>query len=423
MKYRDRLIAALTSLLTMSASAMAKDPCQIWHYWGTGAEHDAIKAVIDIYNKEYPDAPVTDRYVPGSALEMRRALQTALLGGTAPAAYQSGLGYELKTFADAGELRPITDAWNAVDGDKVFPEGLQRVMKVDGKPYGMPLNMHLISNIFYNKEIFEKANVTPPQSLEELRSVCEKIEATGVGCLANASGPIWSLYNFFVPLIATVGKDGYFKLASGDMAFDSPEFRKALRLYGDTYVKHYEKNWSGKTWPQGADDVVAGRAAMYQMGDWVSAYFKDVKWTPGKEYDFFPAPGIGPAVIIQVDAIAAPDGACNATADNFMKVAGNPDGQAAFNVHKGSLAANLKTPATFYDSNGSKEYANMQAAAKDNAVLPNLFFLLPTDLGSELGVQLERFAADPSDATLETVVSKLEAKRKEEKAQKTFVTW
>lgn len=222
-----------------------------------------------------------------------------------------------------------------------------------------------------------------------------------------------------------LGIDSYYKLAAGQIPFDGPEFRKALRLYGDTYAKHYEKNWGGKTWPQGGDDVVAGRAAMYQMGDWISAYFKDLNWTPGKDYDFFPAPGIGSAVLIQVDAIAAPSGnaACHAASDNFMKVAGSPDGQVAFNTHKGSLAANLKTPSDFYDENGKKEFGLAQVAEKDDAVVPNLVFLLPTDLGSELGVQLERFAADPSDATLDSVVKKLEPMRAAEKAQNAFVSW
>jgi glucose/mannose transport system substrate-binding protein len=420
-----QLFAGLAGILTLTTVAAAEEPSQIWHYWGSGAEHDAIQAVIDLSNKEHPDTPVEGHFIPGNTVELRRQLQTALLGGTAPAAYQSAMGYEIKTFVDAGQLRPVTDVWNELHGDEIFPKGLQRVMKVDGLPYAIPLNMAVTSNIFYNKEIFDKNNLTAPKTFEDLQALCKKVEATGIGCLANGSGPFWSLYNFYPPLISVLGVEGYFKLAAGEVPFNGPEFRKALRLYGDTYAKHYEKNWSGKTWAQGADDVVAGRAALYQMGDWVSGYFKDVKWVPGKNYDFFPAPGVGSAVVIQVDAIASPNvtGGAKAAADNFLRVAGSVEGQAGFNIHKGSIAANLKTSPDIYDYVGKKTYAEMQAAEAQGAVLPNLVFLLPTELGSELGVQLERFAADPSDATLDSAVEKLEAMRVQMKAENAFVAW
>jgi glucose/mannose transport system substrate-binding protein len=418
-------VALGTLSLLMSTAAMAQEPSQVWHYWGGGAELEAISALLDVVNKQSPETPIVGQDFPGNAIELRRQLQTALLGGTPPAAYQSSMGYELKTFADAGQLRDISKVWAEVDGDNIFPGGLQRVMKVDGTPYAIPLNMATISNIFYNKKLVDELGIAIPTTFEELQAACDKIEAAGLGCLANAGGPFWSLYNFYVPLIAAVGPEGYFELGSGKMSFDSEGFRKALTTYRDTYAKHYEANWSGKTWAQGADDLAAGRAVFYQMGDWASGYLKEMNLVPGENYDFFPAPGVNGAVVIQVDAIASPNGTetSNAAADALMIGAASTEGQAAFNLHKGSVAANLKTPTDIYDYIGKKTYAALSAADANGVVLPNLFFLLPTELGSELGVQIERFAGDPSDATMESVISTLEALRLEAQEQNTLITW
>ena len=423
MKKFGALAGTLGLLLT--TSAMAQDASQVWHYWGGGAELKAIESLLEVVNKQSPDTPIVGQDFPGNAIELRRQLQTALLGGTPPAAYQSSMGYELKTFADAGQLRDISKVWAEVDGDNIFPGGLQRVMKVNGTPYAIPLNMATISNIFYNKKIVDDLGIAIPTTFEELQAACEKVEAAGIGCLANAGGPFWSLYNFYVPLIAAVGPEGYFELGSGKMSFDSEGFRKALATYRDTYAKHYATNWSGKTWAQGADDLAAGRAAFYQMGDWASGYLKEVNLVPGENYDFFPAPGVNGAVVIQVDAIASPNGTetSNAAADALMIGAASTEGQAAFNLHKGSVAANLKTPTDIYDYVGKKTYAALSAADANGAVLPNLFFLLPTEVGSELGVQIERFAGDPSDATMELVISTLEALRLEAVEQGTLITW
>lgn len=409
----------------MLGTAVAQDASQVWHYWGGGAELAAIEALLGVANEQSPATPLAGQDFPGNAIELRRQLQTALLGGTPPAAYQSSMGYELKTFADAGQLRDISAVWNELRGDSIFPVGLQRVMKVDGVPYAIPLNMHAISNIFYNKALVTELGIEIPTTFEELQAACEKIEAAGKGCLANAGGPFWSLYNFYVPLIAAVGVEGYFQLGSGDMSFDSEGFRAALASYRDSYAKHYIENWSGKTWAQGGDDLVAGRAVFYPMGDWVSGYFKDVGLKPGEDYDFFAAPGTGGAVVIQVDAIATPNGtdSSNAAADALLRAAASPAGQAAFNQHKGSVAANLETPTDIYDYVGVKTYETMMTAEKDSRVLPNLFFLLPTELGSELGVQLERFAADPTDGTMESMISTLENLRLSSRDQNLFVTW
>ena len=416
-------LAGSVGFLGLMASAAAQEPSPIWHYWGGGAELAAINGVIDIHNKTYPDTPVVGQDIPGNAVELRRMLQTALLGGNPPAAYQSSMGYELKTFVDAGQLQAVTEIWNEIEGDAIFPVGLARVMKVDGVPYAVPLNMHTISNIFYNKAVFDENGWTAPNSFEELAALCDKVEATGIACLANAGGPFWSLYNFYAPLLSVVGVDGYFDLGSGKIPFDGPEFREALQLYADVYAKNYISNWGGKTWAQGADDVIAGRAAMYQMGDWASGYFKDVNWVPGEDYDFFPAPGVGGSVVIQVDAIATPNGneASQAAAQNFLRVVASTDGQAVFNSHKGSVAANLRTPTEIYDYIGKKTYAEFQAAT--DVIVPNLFFLLPTELGTELGVQLERFAADPSPEMIDSVVNMLEPLREFALAQGDFVNW
>ncbi|WP_177176721.1 ABC transporter substrate-binding protein [Faunimonas pinastri] len=410
------------SIITLSSAASAQESSsEVWTYWGSGAEKQAIESVVALDNQKHPDTEVTHRVIPGNTLEMRRQLQTALLGGTPPTAYQSAMGYELKTFVDADQLASIDSVWKQVKGDEIFPRGLQRVVKIDGKPYAIPLNMGVISNVFYRKDVFDKLGLQPPKTIAEFDAVCDKLAAAGIAPLGNASGPFWSMYNFYAPLLSVLGPDGYFKMAQGEVSFTSPEIRKAFELYRDTFVKHYSKNWSGKTWAQGGDDLVNKDVGMYMMGDWVSAYMKERGLQPGKDYDFFPAPGIGKATLIQVDVIATPKE--SKTSDNFLLTAASTEAQASFNKYKGSIAANLKTDPSIYDYVGQKEVKQLQASEAENVVLPNLFFLLPTNLGSEMGNQLERFASDPSDATLDTVLKTLEALRLQDKEDDAFVNW
>jgi glucose/mannose transport system substrate-binding protein len=420
-----RWLKAVLALLLTTNGALAAQPIEVWHYFAAASELAAINGLIDYSNKIHPDTPVVGRAIPGNVVELRRQLQTAFLGGNPPAVYQSAMGYELKTFVDGGRLRPIDDVWAAVKGDEIFPKGVQRVVKVDGKPWGIPVDMSIINNVFYNKAIFEKYGIEPPKNSTEFAAVCKKLRDHGIEPLGDASGPFWSLYNFYAPLLSTVGKAGYYAVAQGKVSFKGPEFRKALETYRDMLVSHYAKNWSGKTWTQTADDVINGNTGMFMMGVWVSAYFKEHGWQPGKDFDFFPAPGTENAALIQMDVFAVPAGPDKtvAAAKNFMTAAASVEGQTDFNVPKGALAPNLKVDPSIYDYTGQRTVEQLKKAETTDSVLPNLFFLLPTKLGTELGVQIEKFAIDPSTATEDAVVEALESLRLELADQNAFVKW
>jgi glucose/mannose transport system substrate-binding protein len=92
-------------------------------------------------------------------------------------------------------------------------------------------------------------------------------------------------------------------------------------------------------------------------------------------------------------------------------------------VPKGSLAPNVQVDPAVYDYAGSKFAQQLVTASKANAVLPNLFFLLPTNVGTELGNQIERFAIDPSDGTEKELISTLESLRQEALAAKAYTKW
>ena len=418
-------IGVILSSVGSVGSLGAQSTNQLWHYYSAGSELAGINALIDYANKQNPDAPIAGRIIPGNVIEMRRQLETAFLGGKPPALYQSSMAYELKTFVDGGRLHSLADVWNTIHGDDIFPKGVQRVVKVGGVPYGIPYDFSLINDVFYNKALFAKLGLTAPTDWDGFVAVCDALQKAGVQPLADAGGPFWSLYNFYAPLVSAVGVEGYYKIADGELGFDTPEFRKALDLYRTNMVKNYAKNWSGKTWTQAADDVVNGNAGMLMMGIWASAYFKQAGFEPGKQFDVFPAPGTDGKVIFQMDVFAVPQGpeATVKAAEKFIVAAASVKGQETFAVPKGSLAPNVNVDPAVYDYAGSKFAQQLVAASKADAVLPNLFFLLPTSVGTELGNQIERFAIDSSENSEKELISTMEALRQEALSKHAYLKW
>lgn len=416
--------AAAIGLAMLGTSAVqAQETFEVWHYYAAGSELAGANALIDGATAASADFDYAGVIVPGNAVEMRRQLQTAFLGGTPPALYQSSMASELKVFADGGQLHALTDVWARIKGDEIFPEGVQRVVKVDGVPYGVPFDLSLINNVFYNKAAFEKAGVAVPTDWASFSAACDALRAAGYEPLGNAGGTFWSLYNFYAALVSSVGEEGYYKIASGELGFDSPEFSAALDTYRDNMVSCYAKNWSGKTWTQTADDLINGNTAMFMMGIWAAGYMETTGFKAGEGFDMFQAPGTVGKSIFQMDVMAVPEGPGVAAAEAFIESATTPEGQASFAVLKGSLAPNVNVDPAVYGYAGATFTRQFAEASANNAVLPNLFFLLPTDLGTELGNQIERFAIDPSDSVKAEMISTLEALRQEALAESAFIKW
>lgn len=417
------VLTALGIAALASTAVQAQENYEIWHYYAAGSELAGMDALIETGNAAVDDANFTGVIIPGNVVELRRQLQTAFLGGRPPAAYQSSMAYELKTFSDSGQLHPLTDVWAKIKGDEIFPEGVQRVVKVDGVPYGVPFDLSLINNVFYNKALFDEVGIDIPTDWDSFTAACDALKEAGYQPLGNAGGTFWSLYNFYAALVSVVGEEGYYQIARGELGFDSPEFAEALDLYRDRMVSCYAQNWSGKTWTQTADDVVNGNTGMFMMGIWVAAYMEQADFLAGEDFDMFQAPGTVGKSIFQMDVLAVPEGPAVASADAFIEAVTTPEGQAAFAVPKGSLAPNINVDPSVYGYAGATFARQFSEASANNAVLPNLFFLLPTDLGTEFGVQIERFAIDPSDTVKSELISTLEGLRQEALAEEAFIQW
>ena len=340
-----RAAALAVATMLLAPVAQAAETNEIWTYWGAGSEQAAIDALIAELNKEFPNSPITHKIVTGNNAEMRQALQLAFLGGNPPVAYQSGMGLDLKSFVDGGRLASIEDVWADVKGDDVFPPGLQRALKFDGKPYGIPVNMAVISNVFYNKKIFAELGITPPTTWEEFDAAAAKIKAAGYAgarrCRRSGLEPVQFLRAARLDASASTAISSS---AAAIWRSTRPRCTRLFELYTNSFAKNYMADWTGYKWTETADQFAQGKVGMYMNGDWTSAYLKEKGMKPGEDYDFFPAPGTGGAAIIQVDVVALTAGAspaATAAGKDFLRAAAGTAGQAAFNEHKGSVAANL----------------------------------------------------------------------------------
>jgi raffinose/stachyose/melibiose transport system substrate-binding protein len=72
-------------------------------------------------------------------------------------------------------------------------KALDGTFQYNGKLYAVPVDSVVLSGVFYNKKVFEKAGVEIPQTWDEFLAVCEKIKAQGVTPVYYSGKDAWSV--------------------------------------------------------------------------------------------------------------------------------------------------------------------------------------------------------------------------------------
>lgn len=183
-------LAALTLAVTACSgggdgtSKAATDPQQVsgtvtwWDTSDATNEAPVFKELIARFEKQYPKIKVKYVNVPFDAAQDK--FKTAAQSGSgAPDVFRAEVAWT-PGFAKLGYLQPI-DGTPAVDGAEDYLPGPVASTRFDGKTYGVPQVTDTLA-LLYNKDLLAKAGVTPPKTMDELKTAALAVKAkTGAG--------------------------------------------------------------------------------------------------------------------------------------------------------------------------------------------------------------------------------------------------
>jgi len=175
-------------------------------------------------------------------------------------------------YAKAGKLLELTPILEEL-GIKDKFTNLSNFI-VDGKIYGLPIGASS-EGIFYNTEIFEKYNLSPPTTLEELEAIAETLKQNGITPFAMGSSAAWVPLMMVNTMIARyAGPDVIAGLGDGSRKWNEPEVVAALAKY-DEWVKngYFTKGELGIDYGGQTAEFYTGKAGMLFDGTWRSSSF------------------------------------------------------------------------------------------------------------------------------------------------------
>jgi raffinose/stachyose/melibiose transport system substrate-binding protein len=134
----------------------------------------------------------------------------------------------IKPYVEGDMLAPLDDVVdNDADLKDAFIPGVKESYAVDGKTYGLPLELN-ISYVFYNKEIFEKYNLEVPQTFEEYKNVVKTLADNGVVPATVGAKDGWPASFWFMYLADRIGGSTILTdVIKGKAKMDDPAIVKA----------------------------------------------------------------------------------------------------------------------------------------------------------------------------------------------------
>ena len=338
------VLALFSKIQAVAQEDMPSGQLEIFSWWA-GDEGPALAALIELYNREYPQVEVVNVTITGGAgVNFRAVLKTRMLGGNPPDTFQVHAGQELTgTWVVADRMQDLTWLYEAEGWFDVFPQGLIEEMSYEGGIYAVPVNIHRAGVLWYMPYHLEQWDIVVPATLEEFYSVCATLKTQHV--MPLVVGEAWTLIHLWdVVALSVLGADAYDALWRGDLSPTSAEGLTVWDEYGRILdCTNIGENAAGLSWQQATDLLVAGDAAFNVMGDWVAGYLSTtLGLIPDEDYGWADFPGTQGTFTWLSDTFGLPVGAPNEPATiAWLRLIGSVEAQNTFNPLKGSIPARL----------------------------------------------------------------------------------
>jgi glucose/mannose transport system substrate-binding protein len=328
----------------------------IYHWWTSGGEAAAINALVAYFNTLYPNISVIQSPVAGGAgYVFKSVIKPLVLAGEAPDAFQMHAGYEGAPYYAGGYLEPITNLWVAQNWEHYIPPVVAAMCKFGSDYYAVPVNIHRVNVLWYNKPILH-ANGIDPATLTTwtaLFAACDTIIANATNGISKpialGDSGAWAAEHVFEQILASEGMGFYQDWANGKVtSATNATLLDALTKFG-TYLGYVNTNHAALSWDQATARLIANTSVFNIMGDWANGEFLKAGKTFNVFYGAQASPGTSGDYGLCIDCFQHPKGVQHpANSLLWLTVVGSKDGQDTFNPLKGSIAARNDSDITKY---------------------------------------------------------------------------
>ncbi len=379
---------------------------EILSWWSSKSERAALDALLDVHAEHYPDVRVINA-AEDNAEEARARLPDRLRRGLPPDTFQANIGQDLFQWVlfdgrndERSTVSSLDDIAREENWFDVFPPSVVSALSYEDRLYGVPVNIHRLNTLFYNRPILEREDLDPPATLEEFHATLATLVERGyehplsIGNEDDWTMSLFAMENLF-PAIA--GAEFYASYWEGD---EEPEHELMQETLAQLLAMwpYFNDDAMEASWTDGVERLFAeertDQAVFTVMGDWAKGHLQAEGYVAGEDFDWVPFPGSKDTFVFTSDCFPMPLGAPHPVeVTDLLVTFGSRRAQLAFNQYKGSLPARTDIePADDLDALTRRTWDDFQS--DDVAVVVALSGVLDTDFAEALAVAVRETLLD-----------------------------
>ncbi|HEX2730896.1 MAG TPA: ABC transporter substrate-binding protein [Polyangiaceae bacterium] len=345
-------MGAATTACSSSEPDEPAPSVEIFSWWSSPGETEALQALLQVHHRKYPEVRVINA-AEVLADKARARLADRMRHGLPPDTFQANIGQDLFQWVlfdrrddKESKVSSINALADAQHWFGVLPKAIVDALSFNGQMYGVPLDIHRLNTLFYNRKLLSEAGLQPPTTLAELHATLATLKAAGythpisIGNRYDWTMVLFTLENLF-PAVA--GPDFYAQYWRGEHLAEHAKMRETIAELLSLWP-YFNADALEVDWTEGVDRLFARdkaqQAAFTVMGDWAKGYLQAEGYEPGRDFGSTPFPGSEGTFVFTADCFPLPKGAPHKEAVTDLLVTfGSRAGQVAFNQLKGSLPA------------------------------------------------------------------------------------
>jgi raffinose/stachyose/melibiose transport system substrate-binding protein len=242
-----------------------KPVLEFWHIQTYDPTGPAIEKAVNRLLAAQPDMAVEIQAIANDPFKTK--LTAAMGAGAPPDVFHTWGGGILTAYVDSGRVLDLSP--HITDTSRFHPAALD-FCTVNDTLYALPVDVTVVP-MWINPDLFEKAGVAPPKTLEDLLAACARLRAADITPIALGNAKSWPGAFYFAYLASRFG--GTQPIA--EQRFDDPAFIAAGEWINKLVAADaFSKGFNGLDADDSYRQFLSGEAAMILMGPWLTAKAK-----------------------------------------------------------------------------------------------------------------------------------------------------
>ncbi len=253
-------------------------------------------------------------------------------------------GNRMLPYVNAGLFEPVEDLWESEGLNESLKSALPS-MTIDGHIWGVPYTYYQWG-VYYRKDIFEDLGIAVPTNWDEFKQAGATLIDKGITPITIGTKYLWTAAGVFDYInLRTNGYDFHMALTRGEIPWTDERVRATMANWQELVdAGFFIENHAAYAWQEALAPMVNGEAAMYVMGNFSVALFREAGLTDD-QLGFFQFPtitaGIPVAEEAPTDTVHIPANAKNKeNARKFLAYIARADVQTQINATLGQLPIN-----------------------------------------------------------------------------------